>query len=207
LIKGAALSNNVLSALPDPNCIPLPVQFVSFSAFRKTNDVIIKWETALESGNNGFAIERNINGTWIQIAFVPTQALNGNSDQLLTYSFIDNNNYAKGISQYRIRQVDQDGKETYSSIRAVRGFDQAGSITIYPNPSANGQTTIVFDNMATRGRNIIVSDMSGRIIRQWQRMADNNLQINDLLPGIYMLRASDLETGEQQHAKIVITGH
>ncbi len=186
----------------DEGCIPLPVDFKSFTATRNRSSVLLKWETSSEINNSGFAVERNVNGTWEQIAFVNSQAANGNSDALLTYTYSDMNN-AKGITQYRIKQVDFDNKSKYTEIRSVRGLDQIGKVTVYPNPTSNGTVNVVFDD-ASVARTISVMDMSGRTLKQINNVTNNNITIDNLQPGMYTLRILVPETGEQTVQKIVV---
>ncbi|MFZ9387120.1 MAG: T9SS type A sorting domain-containing protein [Chitinophagaceae bacterium] len=186
-----------------PNgCLPLPVSFKSFTATRSQSNVLLKWETAWEQNNAGFAVERNVNGAWQQVGWVATQAQNGNSDVMLSYTFMDNNNI-KGITQYRIRQVDIDQKSTYSAIRSVRGEGQIGKTIVYPNPSNNGKVNVVFED-ASVTREIAVSDMSGRVVRQIRGISNNNITIENLNPGMYTIRIIAVETGEQVVQKIVV---
>jgi Secretion system C-terminal sorting domain len=182
---------------------PLPVTFTSFTAVRNTaSNVLVKWETASEQNNTGFAVERNINGTWQQVAFVPTQAVGGNSDIKLSYSYSDINS-TKSISQYRIKQIDIDSKSKYTEVRSVRGDGQPGKTIVYPNPSNDGKVNIVFEE-ATGTRNISVMDMSGRIVKQIKGVTNNNVQIEKLLPGMYSIRVMIVETGEQAVEKFVV---
>lgn len=162
----------------------------------------LNWSTASENNNNGFAVERNSNGSWQQVGWVPTQAAAGNSDALLNYSFIDANN-AKGVSQYRIRQVDLDGKTSYSVIRSVRGEFQPGKTLVYPNPTTNGKVNVLFEDGAVT-RNVTVTDMSGRIVRQLRSVTTNNVTIEGLQPGMYVARIVASETGEQTIEKFVV---
>jgi hypothetical protein len=186
-----------------PNsCIPLPVEFKSFTATRNRSNVQLRWETALEVNNTGFAVERNINGSWQQIAWVPTQAVNGTSDVTLSYSYLDMNSH-KGISQYRIRQVDQDSKSKYTEIRSVRGDGQLGKTIVYPNPTVDGKFSIVFEDAAAT-RDISVSDMSGRMVRQIKGITANNITIDNLNPGMYTVRIVSPETGEQVVEKVIV---
>ena len=164
--------------------------------------MLLKWETAWEQNNAGFAVERNVNGAWEQVGWVASLAQNGNSDVMLNYTFMDNNNI-KGITQYRIRQVDIDSKSTYSVIRSVRGDGQIGKTIIYPNPSNNGKVNVVFED-ASVTREIAVSDMSGRLIRQIRGITNNNITIDNLNPGMYTIRIVSVETGEQVVQKIVV---
>ncbi len=184
-------------------CAPLPVGLSSFSASRNLDAVMVRWTTAFEQNNNGFAVERNTNGSWEQIGWVASAALNGNSSDNLSYSFVDRTNNFKSISQYRLRQVDIDTKATYSDIRTVRGDGQVGKITIYPNPSGDGKVNILFDD-ANVTRNISISDMSGRMIKEIRSISNNNITISNLQPGMYTVKIAVPETGEQVVQKIVV---
>ena len=162
----------------------------------------VSWATATEINNSGFAVERNVNGGWEQVAFVPSQATNGTSDTRLNYQYTDYNT-VKGISQYRIRQVDLDGRAKYSEVRAVRGEGQSGKTVVYPNPSNDGKVNIVFED-ANVTRNISISDMSGRTVKVMNGITTNTIQVNDLKPGMYSVRISVPATGDQSMEKIVV---
>jgi len=190
--------------LPSTVCAPLPVNFRSFTATRTNSDnVLLKWETATETNNSGFAVQMNQGNAWQTITFIPTQALNGNSSSVLSYSYNHANN-VRGITQYRIRQVDIDGKAKYSEIRAVRGEGQKAKLVVYPNPSMNGTVNILFDETRA-GHDVSVTDINGRTVKQWKAVMNNNLQVSDLTPGMYTVRVVDRETGEQSAQKIIIS--
>jgi hypothetical protein len=184
--------------------ISLPVKFANFNANRNKSNVNINWVTASEFNNSGFAVERNINSSWEQIAWVPSLAVNGNSDGKLSYSFVDQNNI-KGISQYRVRQVDLDGKVSFSEIKSVRGENQSIKLTVYPNPSSNGKVNIVFDEEIAV-RNVTVMDLSGRVVTQMNGVTNNNITIDNLKPGMYTVRVVVPQTGAQAVEKIIVNG-
>ncbi|MBK5286128.1 MAG: hypothetical protein JJE25_12070, partial [Bacteroidia bacterium] len=78
-VTTVGLSNKTYAFIPN-SCIALPVSLKSFTATRNHSNVLLKWETATEQNNSGFYIERNSsNGTWEQVAFVPSGAAGGNS--------------------------------------------------------------------------------------------------------------------------------
>lgn len=185
------------------NCSPpLPVNIVSFSASRSNSNVTLRWQTNWEQNSSGFAIERNTKGSWEEVGFVNSQAQGGNSSDLLSYQYLDINN-SKGITQYRLRQVDFDNKSKYSEIRTVRGESQIGKIIVYPNPTFDGKVNVSFED-ATVIRDISLIDMNGRILNQWKAFATNQLSIGNLTPGLYTLRVVLPETGEQLVEKIVV---
>ena len=181
----------------------LPVSFRAFTASRSNNVVALKWTTAMESNNLGFEIQRLVGtGTWQSISFIASQASNGNSSSDLTYAYTDQNS-TKGISQYRIRQIDIDGRSKLSDIRVVRGYGQKGKTLVYPNPSSDGKVSILFDDISGI-RDISLMDLSGRVIKQMKGITNNNIQIENLTPGFYTVRIVNTETSEQSVEKFIV---
>ena len=186
--------------LPDP--APLPVKLKSFNANRKQARVELNWVTVTEQNNSGFELQRNSGaGGWQVVDFIPSQATDGNSQAELHYYYSDAND-ARGVTQYRLKQIDIDNHFMYSAIRAVQGMSQSGRTLIIPNPSADGNLNVLFNGAANR--NLQLTDMAGRIIRQWNNYAENSLQILSLLPGSYVLRIFDSETNAMQVEKIMV---
>jgi len=182
---------------------PLPVAFGAFTATRSNSVVALKWTTATESNNLGFEIQRLIgSGSWQTLSFVATQAAHGNSASDLTYTYTDLNQ-TKGISQYRIKQIDIDKKSKFSEIRAVRGDGQKGKTIVYPNPSNDGKVNIIFEDV-NGIRDVSVSDMTGRVIKQMKGITANNIVVNNLTAGIYTVRIVNNETNEHEVQKFVV---
>jgi hypothetical protein len=182
--------------------IPLPVHFKAFNANRQNSSVAITWTTATEQNNQGFNIQRNIGGAWKTVAYVPSQAPGGNSTSALTYTFTDANN-EKGITQYRIQQVDLDGHFAYTDIRAIRGDGVAGKLIVYPNPTLNGKVNIVFeDNTGTR--DVQVSDMQGKVIKTFRGITNNILVIDRLTSGFYTIKVTNRNTSATSVEKLVV---
>jgi len=205
-VTAREFTNVISSAIIEAPCASavLPVSLRSFTAARNNSTILLKWETVTEENSRGFYIERNLgNNTWQTLGFVSTKAIHGNSNSLLNYEYSDISNNAKGVSQYRLRQVDIDGKHAYSPIRAVRAGSQKGKTIIYPNPSNDGRVNVVFADVNTI-RDVSLMDMNGRVMKQWKGVANNNIQIDNLMAGFYTLRIIDTETGEQTVEKIVV---
>jgi hypothetical protein len=181
----------------------LPVKMTYFNAVRSGQNVNLTWQTSTENNNSGFEIQRFIGaGGWQNIGFVSTQAANGNSGTALNYQFTDLND-TKGITQYRLKQVDKDNRAAYSLIRSVRGQGQKGKTIVYPNPSSDGKVSIVFEDV-NGIRDIAVTDMSGRVIKQMKGITNNNVVIDNLVAGMYTVRIVNNETGEQEVQKFVV---
>ena len=183
--------------------IPLPVQFKSFNASRTTSsNVAITWTTALEQNSKGFNVQKNVGGEWKTIAFVFSQAEGGNSSSDLSYSFKDVNT-EKGITQYRIQQVDLDGMAKYSDIKAIRGESTVSKIVVYPNPSVDGKLNVVFeDNSGVR--DVQVADMQGRIVKSFKGITNNILVIEKLTSGFYTIKVTNRTTAASSVEKVVV---
>ncbi|HMK16959.1 MAG TPA: T9SS type A sorting domain-containing protein [Chitinophagaceae bacterium] len=204
-VAAREFSNVITSAIIEEPCATiLPVSLRSFTAVRNNSTVLLKWETVTEENSRGFYIERNLgNNTWQTLGFVSTKAIRGNSTSSLDYEYSDISNTAKGITQYRLRQVDIDGKHAYSPIRAIRAGSQKGKTIVYPNPSSDGRVNVVFADVNTI-RDVSLMDMNGRVMKQWKGVGNNNIQIDNLMAGFYTIRIIDTNTGEQTVEKIVV---
>jgi hypothetical protein len=202
IVPSSSYSTVAFIGNAEAGCIPLPVNFKSFNANRNKSNVGLVWETTSETNNKGFAVQRKIGGNqFTTIAFVNSKAEGGNSGYDLIYSFTDNNP-VNAVSQYRLEQVDLDGKYKHSEIRSVRGDGQAIKTIVFPNPSSSGHVNVVFEE-STSMKDIQLLDMNGRVVSQWKNQI-NNIKIDNLKPGFYNLRIMDQSTKEQSMEKIII---
>ena len=116
----------------------LPVELSSFTAALNENDITLSWKTSTEVNNRGFEIEKKISeatvldNNWNKIGFVKG---NGNSNSPKGYSFVDKNLTGGGKYQYRLKQIDNDGRFKYSNIIEVEVMPNENSLLQnYPNP-------------------------------------------------------------------------
>jgi hypothetical protein len=185
------------------SCIGLPVTFKSFKADRKSSSSVgVTWTTASEQNNKGFFVQRNDGSGWKNVAFVFSASNNGNSSTDLSYSFNDVNTET-AISQYRVQQVDLDGMARYSTIAAVRGLGTSAKLLVYPNPSANGNVNVVFDDNNSV-RDVQVSDAAGRTIKHFKSITNNLLLIENLKSGFYTIKVTNRNTAATTVEKVVV---
>ena len=188
---------------PGAECAPLPVTFKSFNANRKNaNSVSLNWTTATEQNNRGFQVQRNDGTGWKSVGFVSSNAVNGSSAAELSYEYLDAN-AEKGITQYRIQQVDLDGRSGFSTIKAIRGEGLSSRLLVYPNPSATGIINVVFENN-TGVRDVYVSDATGRLVNTFKSISNNILVIENLKKGFYTLRVTNKNTATTTVEKVVV---
>jgi hypothetical protein len=197
--------NDIVEPLNCPAAIILPVTLQSFSAVRSGSNVLLNWTTATEINNRGFYVQRlQGSGEWQDLTFVPSAANGGNSSSVLQYSHSDLNMFS-GVTQYRLKQVDIDGHFKYSEVRSVRSDNQGSrGMLIYPNPS-HGTVNLQFANVNGQ-RDVMITDMAGRIVRQWRSVSAQNLQLSGLTPGVYSVKVIDQRDGSQETERLVVSG-
>jgi len=94
----------------------LPVELTLFDGIYTAGKVILNWQTAAEVNNYGFEILRSAqNDNWEKIGFVNGY---GNSNSPKDYSFTDEKSLG-GKVQYRLKQIDFDGKYQFSDVVEV----------------------------------------------------------------------------------------
>jgi len=199
--------SSIVTSLFKNTCSILPVNLAWFNAKRTSAATVeLSWQTLQEENSRGFEVQRQVgDGAWQVVTFVPSKANNGNSNSALSYNYIDNNT-ANAISQYRLREVDIDGNSKFSETKSVRGESQTGRIIVFPNPSSDGTIKVSFEDL-NGTRDAALTDMNGRVIKQWSGLSNNNLEINNLTNGYYSLRVIVRETGEQSVQKIIVSKH
>jgi hypothetical protein len=180
----------------------LPVSLVNFAGSRTGNNVTLSWTTNMEMNNTGFEIQRSSNnGVYEKVGFVATKASNGNSDVPLSYQFTETN-MAKANSWYRLVQIDKDGTRKVTPVRGIRGLEEISKLTVYPNPGTTGNMNVLFGSSASR--NILIIDLNGKAVKQWNNYNEDNMAISGLRTGVYMLIVTNKGTNEKLTQKIVV---
>lgn len=146
----------------------LPVELTAFHAYAKAGVVQLRWTTATETNNFGFAVERSADGrNWREISFVSGA---GNSSIENRYTYSDESLGSMSTLYYRLRQIDRDGTEEFSPVVMVTLRDasvsaSASAITdAYPNPF-NPATTVNFAIEHETTVTLQLSDAAGRIVK------------------------------------------
>ncbi len=168
----AQLGIDNITAAPQP----LPVELTSFTAALIDGNVLLNWETASENNNRGFEIERKLNentsaGEWQLIAF---KEGHGTSIEKHSYSYLNNVSRISAYEIfYRLKQIDFDGRFTYSSIVSVRlSPEEFALYQNYPNPF-NPSTEIIFRLKKSSDVKLKIFDILGNEIKT---LLDENKQ-------------------------------
>ncbi len=165
---------------------PLPVSLSYFKAKKITlQQINLSWATATETNNNYFSIDRSQNGK----AFESIGTINGNynSSVVQQYSFTDKNPY-QGVNYYRLKQVDLNGKYSYSDIEKVEINNQA-STTVSSLIEGN---IIKVNYFGTKDAKANLYNSLGQSFGTFNLSAGGNLlKINKINTGIYYLNINN----------------
>jgi hypothetical protein len=122
------------TALVTVSNIPLPVKFIGMWAKNADNGVQVNWQVTNEVNVKEYVVERSYDGRIYANAGTVDYHRPQTSINHYTFTDVSANNNSK--IYYRIRQVDIDGRFTFSSIAIVTpGI--ASSMQVFPNPAVN----------------------------------------------------------------------
>lgn len=168
----------------------LPVTLISFNGKNTPEGNRLEWLTSAEQDNAYFAIEKSINGRLFAEAGRVAGA--GNSPVERQYHFTDTD-FQRGITYYRLRQVDTDGKFEYSRMIAIDA-QAAGNLKFYPNPVQSVLNIELPENKSGRA-DVRLVDTSGQEVLVRNKATVHNgklqMQVGRLTPGVYQVVVSE----------------
>ncbi|HZE85138.1 MAG TPA: T9SS type A sorting domain-containing protein [Puia sp.] len=168
------------------NDVILPVSWLYIRGELTGDQTLISWATALESNTLRFDIERSSDG--LVFKTVGAHGAAGNSNTSSTYQWIDDAP-APGLNYYRVRQVDIDGKFSWSAIVSVLYRKGMARTVLTPNP-ATGRVMLLFAKPAEAAVLAIYNSagqsvLSGKIEKG---ALQQSLDLGALAPGMYVLQ-------------------
>jgi len=173
----------------DPIGSTLSIELINFTAkLTNTSSVKLDWITETEINNDYFTIEHSSNAyDWEYVEDINGA---GNSSLAVSYSINDEQPY-QGVSYYRIKQTDFDGKFTFSRLVSVNVKDvEMLSIEFYPNPADN-QITITGDVSELETINLY-NILGENVIKNIPMTTNDNqkkvLDLSELSSGVYILK-------------------
>jgi subtilisin-like proprotein convertase family protein len=138
----------------------LPVNWLDFTAKRNGDKaVLVQWSTASELNNKFYEVQRSTNGT--EFGTIGTVNAGSASTGVQQYLFNDLRPFA-GVNYYRLKQVDKDGRFTYSAIVKVMMPNNKTIYTLTPNPAVTSTTFTALSEM--KQVNLRMMDVSGKTV-------------------------------------------
>ncbi|TAK46004.1 MAG: T9SS type A sorting domain-containing protein [Saprospiraceae bacterium] len=165
----------------------LPIDLVSFTGKAKDDAITLIWQTLSETNNDYFLIEKVLVGKdFHEIGRVPGA---GTSLKENNYTFTDPHP-APGANYYRLKQVDYDGRFSYSPVVSVNWGGEDG-FRIFPSPVVSNLHVALPQNWED-AEDIIVFDLLGQVRKRWHldgTAQEVELDVSGLPPGIFVMEA------------------
>lgn len=175
----------------------LPVTLVSFNArVTDQNKVELTWKTASEKNNAYFEIQRTADTAQQQYTIVGKVTGSGTSQTERTYTFTDNN-APIGNLFYRLKQVDFNGKVTYSKALHADAIPNERMLQVYPTVVMHEPVTIdILLRQPDAPVEIAIYTLTGTHVKNLKGTTNasghftHELNIDDLHGrGLYLVRA------------------
>lgn len=181
----------------------LPVDPLSLTVSRTGGAHQLRWKAESNERFDQFVVERGETRN----SFKPIYEVYGTGQSgTIQYDFTDNKPNAT-VSHYRIRAIQQDGREMFSQVVTVNNrLNSVKEFRVYPNPVAGSANATINMNEAALAT-IHLHDASGRLLssRKLQLQKGNNqFSLGELLdynPGTYIVRV--VTSTETQQIRVV----
>lgn len=163
------ISNNVRFTLGTINKAQtaLPIELISFDAEIVDEGAELSWSTATEINNDYFTIERSQDGINYEEVMIVKGV--GNSNVVNDYSEIDPAPLS-GISYYRLKQTDFDGKFEYHTVVVVEYEKEVGQeegvilMNAYPNPFRS-TITLEYESLGSSEVTACITSSIGYVVK------------------------------------------
>lgn len=144
------------------------------------NGVLLNWSTTSEQNNEHFIIQRSQNAAvWKNIGQV-----NGRGNTYSTNSYKGVDSFPPtGILYYRLKQVDFNGRTSFSNIASVY-FEQI-DFSFSPNPSS-GLVDISFSKFQ-EGSLILYNELGKQVFKKEMLLPETSLDLSHLPSGVYSI--------------------
>lgn len=178
----------------------LPVSFTTVDAHSKKNGINVVWETANEANTRQYVVEKSADGR--NFTKLSGNIPAGNSK----YEWLDEQPL-QGVNYYRVKSIENNGRSQYSNIVKAMYGKQAATITVFPNPVADGNITLYFNQQQNGSYFVKLFNTAGQLVQteKLQSTGNGNTTIamgNNLPHGNYILEVTRPDSSKE-HINIV----
>ena len=161
----------------------LPVELINFSVKKIQNKNRLTWQTATETNNSHFDLQRSTNSkTWSNIGYIQGK---GTTNQIQSYYFEDTKPHS-GYNYYRLKQVDFDGAFNYSPIVLLNNKNT--KIEVFPNPTSQYFELKITDYDESDQYTILLTNTQGSILEQINpRSINTRITLNNMPASLYLI--------------------
>lgn len=170
---------------------PLPLQLTFFEAKAKNKKGYLNWQTSVETDLNFFIVEKSKDLNTITELY----RINHLGNNLIGhyYNVIDQNPF-DGITYYRLKMVDNNGKVSYSAWKSIDITDAQVHLVLN-NDTQTNQLVFTVVNAQDQIANFSVIDVTGKKIIEGIAHLNsiNKVDLYGLSAGVYMINLSNSE--------------
>ena len=173
----------------------LPVELTRFDVISGEGAVLLDWETSSELNNAGFEVQQYnaVDDAWRTIAFIEGH---GTTDLPQIYSY-QVQNVQPGLYSFRLKQVDFDGKISFSSEKSINvtADEKDVSLSAFPNPFLNNTNLKLYiekpQRVIVKAYNALGREIS--LLYSGEASGNSSLLLTfdggNLPPGMYLIKA------------------
>jgi hypothetical protein len=199
---------------------PLPVELASLEGAMTEGGVRLAWQTASETGNSGFEVQRRVASApgasarmestlWKTVGFVKSQAPGGPTSEARSYRFTDADlPYDADRLFYRLKQIDTDGTTALTDpVVVTQSIGEVELLAPVPTP-ASQQASLRYALPTRQEVEIRLYDALGRQVRTvvngWKEgRHEETIGVGGLPSGTYFLRLQAGNTVKTQRLTVV----
>jgi hypothetical protein len=166
---------------------PLAVDLTNLTAKSVNKTTVLNWQTASEKDNQGFTVERSLNGT--DYAAIGQVKGFGTTNTVRNYTFTDVTP-TNGVNYYRLRQADFNGKETLSKVVSVIS---GKNFLVLKNTLVQNllDVTVGEDQKGP----LSIFNVSGQLVYSAKVQGNQLLDVSALTSGLYIVRTEAGDMG------------
>lgn len=190
----------------------LPVELADFDVTADRDRAIVRWGTAGEKDNAGFAVEHRSHASdgWTELGYVPSDVPTGTTTQPQSYRY-RTEPLRSGVHHFRLKQVDADGTGHLSETRTVRIAGNMDFRLTGPNPVESGRRlTAIVQVEHPQPVEISLYDVLGHRVRTittggatTNRAVKTTISTDALASGVYFLRVQGASINQTRRITVV----
>ena len=172
---------------------PLPVSIIDFKGFVKNDVINLNWKVTDEKELSRYDIYSSVDG--INYSVCGSVSATVSETGIKTYQFQDLSNKS-ALVYYKINAINNDETGEWTSIVALHTVKPVTNkpLKVYPNP-ATDFINLEFDGIVPSYFNVLIMDMSGKVVYQSDGVETESnqytLPLNGIESGMYIVKLSD----------------
>ncbi|MEO8962473.1 MAG: T9SS type A sorting domain-containing protein [Ginsengibacter sp.] len=181
--------NDYTLAINPDVCDPSPVTMVSFTGAYADGVATLNWSTSQELNNDRFELLRSTDGQDFELAASIAGSVNSSTPK--NYRYQDRTSVAGNNMFYKLKQIDVDGRFTFSNIIKLSIGIANSTFQVFPNPATNNFTASFSANKIGKATLLIRTTNGQTVIKKAIDVIKGNnsilVHVSQLKAGMYYI--------------------